>query len=130
AAPNLEREVEEIARRIVEQSAVRPFREMAIVVRAAETYVPILRSTLERFGIPARFYFEQELQQHAGMRFLAGVVEAMLGGWEHAATLAALRLAPRLAASAAMDRFEFRVREQIPNRGLEGLRALLLGAEG
>ena len=30
-------------------------------------------------------------------RFLSGAVDAMLGGWDHAATLAVLRLAPRLA---------------------------------
>src|SRR5581483_4940666 len=52
-APRIEREVEEIARRIIEHvSAGRPFREIAIIVRAADTYVPLLRATLERFGIP------------------------------------------------------------------------------
>ena len=49
-ASGTEREAEEIARRILEQAAAgRPFREMGIIVRATETYVPILRSTLERF---------------------------------------------------------------------------------
>jgi ATP-dependent helicase/DNAse subunit B len=58
-APGIEREVDEIARRIVELAAAgRPFREIGIIVRTADTYVPILRSTLERFGIPARFYFD------------------------------------------------------------------------
>lgn len=130
AAPNIEREVEEIARRILEQAAIRPFREMAIIVRAAESYVPILRSTLERFGIPARFYFESELQQHGAVRFLCGIVDAMLGRWDHAAVLAALRLAPRFAESSAMDRFEFAVREQIPNTGLSAMKALLLNEQG
>ncbi len=125
-APGIEREVEEIARRILEYaSSGRPFREMGIVVRAKETYVPILQSTLERFGIPARFYFEEELQRHAAVRFLTGAVEAMLGGWDHAGTLSVLRLAPRFADSNTMDRFEFAVREQIPNNGLGALEALL-----
>ena len=88
-APGIEREAEEIARRILEQAAAgRPFREIGIIVRAQETYAPILRSTLERFGIPARFYFDEDLEQHAAVRFLAGAVDAMLGGWDHAATLA------------------------------------------
>ena len=129
-APNIEREVEEIARRILDQAAVRPFREMAIIVRAEETYVPILRSTLERFGIPARFYFKSELQQHPAVRFLSGIVDAMLGGWDHCATLAALRLAPRFAESNTMDRFDFSVREQIPNAGLGAMKALLVNEEG
>ena len=39
-APSLEREVEEIARRILEQAARRPFREIGVIVRAADIYVP------------------------------------------------------------------------------------------
>ncbi|HEY2016073.1 MAG TPA: PD-(D/E)XK nuclease family protein [Bryobacteraceae bacterium] len=125
-APGIEREVEEIARQILEQaSAGRPFREMGIIVRGQEAYVPILESTLERFGIPARFYFEEELRENAAVRFLMGAVDAMLGGWEHTNTLAVMRLSPRLADSNSMDRFDFAVREQVPNRGLDALRALL-----
>ena len=124
-APNLEREADEIARRILEQAASgRPFREMAIVVRAADAYVPLLRSTLDRFGIPARFYFDSRLDEHAAIRFLTATVDAMLGGWDHAATVAAIRLAPRFADSNALDRFDFTVREQIPNAGLGGLKGL------
>src|SRR5438270_8166668 len=57
-------------------------------------------------------------------------MDAMLSGWDHARTLTALRLAPRFAESHAMDRFDFKVREQIPNRGLDALKALLLGEDG
>lgn len=124
-APNIEREADEIARRILEQAAAgRPFREIGIIVRSADAYVPILRSTLERFGIPARFYFDEPLEQHAAARYLSGAVDAMLAGWDHATTLAVLRLAPRYADSAAMDRFDFQIREQIPNAGLDALRGL------
>ena len=127
-APNMEREADEIARRILEQAAAgRPFREMAIIVRAAEAYVPLLRSTLDRFGIPARFYFESRLHEHAAIRFLTSAVDAMLGGWDYTATLAALRLAPRFADSNALDRLDFAVREQIPDSGLGGLKALAQG---
>jgi ATP-dependent helicase/DNAse subunit B len=130
-APGVEREAEEIARRILEQAAAgRPFREMGIIVRAAGAYVPVLRSTLERFGIPARFYFDSELERRPAVRFLCGAVDAMLGGWDHARTLQVLRLAPRFADSYVMDRFDFAVREQIPNAGLGALKALLVATPG
>jgi ATP-dependent helicase/DNAse subunit B len=130
-AGGIEAEVEDIARRILDQAAAgRPFREIGIIVRAAETYVPLLRTTLERFGIPARFYFDEKLDRQPAVRYLSGLMDAMLRGWDHARTLAALRLAPRFADSNALDRFDFDVREQIPNRGLEALKSLLLTPEG
>ncbi len=130
-APGVEREVEEIARHILEQTAAgRPFREMGIVVRSPEAYAPLLRAVLERFGIPARFYFDGKLEEHAVTRYLCGAVDAMLGEWDHAQTLTVLRLAPRFADSNAMDEFDFAVHAQIPNNGLGSLKALLLDAEG
>jgi ATP-dependent helicase/DNAse subunit B len=124
-APNVERECDEIARRIVEQAeAGRPFREIGVIVRPADAYVPILRATLERFGIPARFYFDEDLDRVAEVRHVSAAVEAMLGGWDHAATLAALRLAPGFENSRAMDAFDHKVREGMPRSGLDGLRAL------
>jgi ATP-dependent helicase/DNAse subunit B len=127
-AANVEREAEEIARRILEQAAAgRPFREIGVVVRP-EAYVTVLRTTLSRFSIPARFYFDESLDRHPVARFLAGAINAMLGAWDHLETLAALRLAPRFAASGAMDRFDFKVREQAPNSGLGALKELALEA--
>jgi ATP-dependent helicase/DNAse subunit B len=123
-APSVERECDEIARRILEQSSAgRPFREIGIVVRAADAYVPLLRSTLERYGIPARFYFDSPLERHPVVRYLAGAVDAMLGGWDHAATFAVLRLAPRFADHNALDDMDFAVREQTPNSGLGFLKS-------
>jgi ATP-dependent helicase/DNAse subunit B len=130
-APSIEREVEEIARRILEQAAAgRPFREMGIVVRAADTYVPLLGATLERFGIPARFYFDQKLEEHAVTRFLTGAVDALAAGWDHQQTLAVLRLDAQLADSNSLDRMDFEVRKQAPNRGLDALRPLAGGEQG
>ena len=129
-APSIEREVEEIARRILEQAEVRPFREIGIIVRPADIYVPLLRSTLDRFGIPARFYFDSDLEQHPVTRYLIGAIDAMLGGWDHAKTLAVLRLAPRFADSNALDRLDFSAREQIPNQGLGPLRSFLIDEDG
>jgi len=78
-AANVERETEEIARRILDQAAAgRPFREIGVVVRP-ESYVPVLRTTFSRFGIPARFYFDDRLDRHPVTRFLAGAIDAMLG---------------------------------------------------
>ncbi|HUE01114.1 MAG TPA: PD-(D/E)XK nuclease family protein [Bryobacteraceae bacterium] len=121
ATPSLEREADEIARRILEQSAAaRPFRDMGVIVRSPEVYEPILRTTFDRFGIPARFYFDSDLEKHAVVRCLTGMVDAMLGGWGHAETLAAIRLAPGMAS----DEFDFAVREQMPGAGLEKLGSL------
>jgi ATP-dependent helicase/DNAse subunit B len=111
---------------------------MGIVVRAEDPYVPLLRATLERFGIPAHFYFDSRPDEHPVVRYLGGAVEAMIGGWDHQRTLEVLRLAPRFAASPALDRFDFAVRRQLPNAGLGELRSLLMapdvhglaGAEG
>jgi ATP-dependent helicase/DNAse subunit B len=125
-APSIEREVEEIARRILQQAAAgRAFREMAIIVRTAELYIPLLRTTLERFGIPARFYFDEDAEQQPPIRFLSAAVDAMLDGWEHGAVLRFLRLAPRFLRSPILDQLDFQVREQIPNSGLASIKALL-----
>jgi RecB family exonuclease len=118
-SPTIEREADEIARCILEQAAVgRPFRDVGVVVRSPEIYEQVLRATLDRFGIPARFYFDAELDRHPLVRYLAGIVDAMLNGWEHSAMLAAIRLAPGL----RCDEFDFAVRERLPGAGLEALR--------
>ena len=54
----------DVLRRILEQAAAgRPFRDMGVIVRTPDLYEPILRTTLDRFGIPARFYFDADLSQ-------------------------------------------------------------------
>ena len=126
ATPSIEREADEIARRILEQAAAgRPFREMGVIVRSPEVYEPVLRATLDRFGIPARFYFDADLSNHALARYLTGIVDALLGGWDHAETLAAIRLAPGI----ACDEFDFAVRDRMPDHGLAALRDLAAGAQ-
>lgn len=121
AAPSIEREADEIARRIVKHAAAgRALREMGVVVRNPDVYEPVLRPALDRFGIPARFYFDADLLRHAVVRFLAEIVNAMLGGWDHADTLAAVRLAPGIAS----DAFDFAVREQMPGAGLARLETI------
>jgi len=127
-APAIEREVDEIARRILEENAGgRAFHEIGIIVRSPEVYSGLLRATLDRFGIPARFYFDLALMEQPAVRFLAGVVDAMLGGWDHSQTLTVMKLAPGAGISGPMDHFDFEVRHRVPGKGLDPLR--LLAAE-
>jgi ATP-dependent helicase/DNAse subunit B len=129
-APSVEREADEIARRILEQArAGRRFHDIGIIVRTPELYVPLLRSTLERFGIPATFYFDSALMEQAAVRFIVVAMDAMLGGWQHGDALAVLKLAPGVGTSGAMDRFDFKVRERMPGTGLGPLRDLAAGVE-
>lgn len=122
AAAGIEREADEMARRILEQIAGgRTFREIGIVVRNERAYEPILRATFQRYGIPARFYFDQPLLEHGLARLLSGAVDDLLGGWDWAETLAVLRL------RAPLDAFDFTVRACLPGRGLEGLKTLAQG---
>ncbi len=110
-------ETEEIARRILEHARRgRPFRTMGVVVRSFEPYVPLLRTTLERFGIPARFYFAEPAAEHPAVARLVRLVEAKLAGWDHERLLSALRLCP---ASKTLDRLEFDLMLRLPGRGLE-----------
>lgn len=127
-APGIEREADEIARRILQEIARgRAFHEIGIIVRTPEVYTELLHATLQRFGIPARFYFDSVLMEQPAVRFLAGAVDAMLGGWDHAQTLTVMKLAPGAGISAPMDYFDFAVRQRVPGKGLEPLR--LLAAE-
>jgi ATP-dependent helicase/DNAse subunit B len=73
-------ELEEIAARVLERAqAGHPFREIGIVVRTNGPYVPALRATLERFDIPARFYFAAPLADHSVARSLTSALDAMPG---------------------------------------------------
>ncbi len=121
-AENLEREADEIARRILlYHESGRDFRQIAVVLRNAEDIAPLLETTFERFGIPARFYFSGELVRHPVAGFAMRLVEAVLSGWDLEATLAALRLTPGLTPS-VLDRWDIAIRERIPGKGLNILR--------
>ena len=83
-------------------AAGRPFREIGIIVRAAE----MLRARFwgrrsSASGSRRDSISTPKLERHPAVRLLAGAVDAMLGGWDHGATLAALRLAPGLRSSPA-----------------------------
>ena len=120
AAPTLIRECEEIARRILQHAANgRKFRDIGIILRARDPYATALETTLARFGIPARLYFADPLIAHPAVAYLSGVIDAMLGGWDHSALLALLRMpVSGVGATPAGDRFDFDLRERIPGAGL------------
>src|SRR5262249_15635063 len=95
SAPTYDREAEELCRDILEENGAGvDFRDIGIIIRNPDLYLAPLRAALERFGIPARFYFADRLHENPAIEFLAGVITALLNGWDHEATLAALRLLP------------------------------------
>jgi hypothetical protein len=120
SAATIEREAEEVARRILEQNATgRRFREMGILLRTRDPYAPLLETTLARFGIPARSYFSGPLDHHPAVQFLWGVVRAMLSGWDHAMLVSALRMpVSGSGATAEGDALDFAWRAQLPGLGL------------
>lgn len=112
-------ETGEIARRILEEASQgRPFRTMGVLVRSFSPYVPALRTTFERFGIPARYYFAEPAGRHPAVARIARLVEAKLAGWDHERLLGLLRMCP---ASPALDGLESKLLESLPGRGLEAV---------
>ena len=122
-APTIDREIDEIVRRILEQAAQgRPFREMGIILRVRDPYGPALETALARFNIPARFYFAKALLDHPAAAFLGGLVRSMLQGWDHELLLSALRMPiSGLGATPDGDRFDLELRAQLPGAGLDQL---------
>ncbi|MDZ4797920.1 MAG: PD-(D/E)XK nuclease family protein [Bryobacteraceae bacterium] len=121
-APSVEGEATEIARRIVaEHKAGLAFRDIGIIVRSEQPFVPALRTALERFGIPFRSYFAAPLHSDATVRFLSGLVDAALSGWDHERSLPVLRMHGSPLETGG-DEFEYKVLGRIPAVGLNGLR--------
>jgi len=124
-AASMAQEVTAIAAELRRQHDMgRRWREMGIVVRAEEPYVPALRTALARFEIPARFYFNPSLEKNAAARFLLDVFAALESGWDHEKTLKALlNSATRPGNCPLAPEFEFRVLNETPGQGLEPLLA-------
>jgi ATP-dependent helicase/DNAse subunit B len=124
-APSPEREADEIARRILElHAAGTDFPDIALALRDVEAWLPLLRTTFDHFGIPARAYFSSPVAKHPVAVFLNGLIACALKDWDFADTLTALRAHPAWGHSADFDRFDFKVREAMPNRGAEALLSL------
>ena len=93
SAATIEREVEEIARRILSYAAQgrasgrwELFCALAIPTRGWS------RPRSRASGFPARVYFHQQLGSHPALMFLTNVMRAVLAGWDHAVLLAAVRM--------------------------------------
>ncbi len=116
-------EVDEIARRILEETAGgRLFREIGIVVRSRDPYVPALEAALERFGIPARFYFAEPLNRHAVWTYFSRIVESITADWDLDPLVSALASpVSGVGGTVAGDLFEYRSREILPGQGLDKL---------
>ncbi len=125
SARTLEREADEIARRILalhQQGA--GFRRIGVALRDASTWESLLKATFDRFGIPARFYFSSALRKHPAAIFLGGLISGALGGWDFEAAITALRAHPRWGVRPDFDRFDFAVREAMPGHGASEILAL------
>jgi ATP-dependent helicase/DNAse subunit B len=127
AAVDPQRETEDVTVGVLEAAARgRSWRDMGVIVRSAGPYVPLLERAFARVGIPARFYFGRPLAGTAVFRFFDDWVEALLSGWEHRQTLAALRSTVHEAgmspAAAALERV---VVDRLPGAGLEPLAGLI-----
>ena len=120
SAATVEHEVEEIARRILDWAARgRAFREMAIVLRSREPYAGLVETTLARFGIPARLYFDPPVGSHPALVFFANIMNTMLAGWDRELLLRGMRMpVSGWGATPAGDELDFSWREMIPAAGL------------
>ena len=124
-APSPEREADEIARRILELNARHTeFPAIAVALRDVESWLPLIRSTFDRFGIPARYYFSTPVRKHPVAIFLDGLINCALSDWDFSATLTTLRAHPVWGHTAAFDRFDFHVRDKIPGHGAKELLAI------
>jgi ATP-dependent helicase/DNAse subunit B len=123
SAASVDAEAVEIARRIsIEHASGRPFRDIGIIMRDETPYAPALRMAFERFGIPARFHFGQDLRTFAVVRYLSALVEAMLSGWDHALLLDAMLLeCSALEADGTAGRFEIALRSGLAGHGLTSI---------
>lgn len=120
------READEICRRVIQLTERGyAFREIGVALRDNSVYLPVIRAAFERFGIPARYYFATAFAAHPASRFLKGLLEAALQGWELEQTLEAFRAHPKWRGNSGFDRFDFALREAMPGRGLEALRACI-----
>jgi ATP-dependent helicase/DNAse subunit B len=124
-ATSLEREADEIARRIfILRERGTSFREIGVALRDVGTYLPLLCGTFDRFGIPAHFYFSSPLRKHPVAIFLGGLISGALNDWDFEATIETLRAHPKWGRSADFDRFDFTLREAMPGHGAATLLAL------
>jgi len=82
AAPDVERELEEVARRVrgLADAGV-PFHRIAVVARQARPYVELALSALDRFGVPATARRRFSLREVPAVRAVGALFAAAADGW-------------------------------------------------
>lgn len=114
-AASVEREIDEIVRRVHEHVAEGgAYSDIGIVVRTELPYVPLLQSALGRMDIPHRAYFSKPLAAEPLIQFCVAVIEAFESGWDYERLLVLARLERR-------DEVEVSLSRKIPGSGLLGL---------
>ena len=125
-ARTLAAEADQIARRVLDEvHSGRQFRDIGIAVRSQRPYVPALRASLERFGIPARFYFGSPLLEQPAIQWLGHLVEAVVSGWDFQQSLRFLRSVGSPFHSGRGDRLEYDLLKRCPAHGLDQLAQLI-----
>ncbi|HQR30822.1 MAG TPA: PD-(D/E)XK nuclease family protein [Anaeromyxobacteraceae bacterium] len=82
AAPDVEREVEEVARRVrALADAGVPFHRMAVVTRQARPHADLAAEALARFGVPVTQRRRHTLREIPVVRALAALLAAAAEGW-------------------------------------------------
>lgn len=120
AAPGLDQEVEEIARRIL--AADRPWREIGVLLRSPEQYAATIEAVFTRFGIPYRLQRAQALREHPAAAFVTELLSCIAEDFPGESLLQALRRpAFRLSQDPQFDRFDFDLQEKLPAKSLEFL---------
>jgi len=126
APPSFEREVTQIARGILAaRAAGRPYREIGVIVRAADPYVPALRTVCERFGIPARFYFARQVIATPAFQYLDALAQAAISDWDQRLLLTCVRRR-HADLDGRRDEVDFELRKRIPASGIPNLADLLM----
>ncbi|MCC6389640.1 MAG: PD-(D/E)XK nuclease family protein [Bryobacterales bacterium] len=120
SASTEQEEADDIARRIVSLlDEGRTPGDIGILVRGEHPYVPLLRTTLHRYGIPARFYFQEPLHTHPLARVLLGFLDAIQSHWNYDRLLPLLEMPlSGIAAAPVTDQFIHTLRDRIPAHGL------------
>ncbi|HUQ91747.1 MAG TPA: PD-(D/E)XK nuclease family protein [Bryobacteraceae bacterium] len=121
AAPGEQQEAEDIARQILQyvQRGAYTFRDIGILVRREHPYVPLLRTTLERYLIPATYFFQRALHKHPLARYFLTFLEALSSGWDYQRTLPLLQMPlSGLTGEPEVDQLDRLMRERLPARGI------------
>ncbi len=123
---SFENEVMQVARGILDaRAAGHSYREIGVIVRAAEPYIPALRTACERFGIPAKFYFARPLFSTPAFQYLDALTNAAVSNWDQRLLLTCVRR-QQADLGTRRDEVEFELRRRIPANGIPNLADLLL----